>query len=104
MFPSLTLLLLALSVSNVSVSVVESWTQDRAMARNSTALVWNITAPCRLEAEIYLCKKTSGSNKDCHVTDDLQNSRHHVRNHQHPKWNLINKQHWVGYMLKLSLI
>ncbi|XP_060787570.1 interleukin-17 receptor C isoform X3 [Neoarius graeffei] len=84
----------ALSVSNVSVSVLESLTRDGAMARNSTALVWNVTAPCRLEAEIHLCKKTSGSSKDCHVTDDLQNSRHHVRSHQHRKWNLINEQHW----------
>ncbi|XP_034162885.2 interleukin-17 receptor C isoform X3 [Pangasianodon hypophthalmus] len=84
----------ALSVSNVSVSVVESSTHDGAMAINSTALVWNITAPCRLEAEIHLCKKTSSSSKDCHVTDDLRNSRHYTHGRQHSKWILVNKQHW----------
>ncbi|KAF5893212.1 interleukin-17 receptor C-like isoform X1, partial [Clarias magur] len=84
----------ALSVSNISVSVVESSTHDGAMGKNSTALVWSITAPCRLEAEIQLCKKTSGFNKDCDVTDELKNSRDHIHSHQHPKWNLINKQHW----------
>ncbi|XP_058244712.1 interleukin-17 receptor C isoform X3 [Hemibagrus wyckioides] len=83
-----------LSVSNISVSVMESLTYHSGMVRNSTALVWNITAPCRLEADIHLCKKTSGSNEHCHVTDDLRNSRHHVHSHQHPKWNLVNKQHW----------
>ncbi|XP_053359440.1 interleukin-17 receptor C isoform X2 [Clarias gariepinus] len=84
----------ALSVSNVSVSVVESSTHDGAMGRNSTALVWSITAPCRLEAEIQLCKKISGSNKDCDVTNQLMNSRDHIHSRQDPKWNLINKQHW----------
>ncbi|KAK3566135.1 hypothetical protein QTP86_027436, partial [Hemibagrus guttatus] len=83
-----------LSVSNVSVSVMESLTYHSGMVRNNTALVWNITAPCRLEAVIHLCKKTSGFKEDCHVTDDLRNSRHHIHSHEHRKWNLINKQHW----------
>ncbi|XP_060737129.1 interleukin-17 receptor C isoform X3 [Tachysurus vachellii] len=84
-----------LSVSNVSVSVMESLTYDSGPVSNNTALVWNITAPCRLEADIHLCKKTSGSNKDCHVTDDLRNSRHHIHRHQPPKWIFCNNtQHW----------
>lgn len=85
-----------LSVSNVSVSVVESLTHAGAMTRNSTALVWNIIAPCRLEAEIHLCKKTSGStsSKDCQVTDDLRNSRRYIHSRQHRKWNLNSKQQW----------
>lgn len=97
MFSSLSFLLSVLSVSNVSVSVVESLTHAGAMTRNSTALVWNIIAPCRLEAEIHLCKKTSGStsSKDCQVTDDLRNSRRYIHSRQHRKWNLNSKQQWV---------
>nr|XP_020466423.1 interleukin-17 receptor C isoform X2 [Monopterus albus] len=37
---------------NVSVTVVESPLRD-----GGTGLSWNVTAPCRLDAEVWLCKK-----------------------------------------------
>ncbi|TSL97262.1 Interleukin-17 receptor E [Bagarius yarrelli] len=66
-------------------------TNDDGAVKNSTALVWNITAPCRLEADIHLCRKTSGLS-NCHRTDD---SRHHTHSRPNPKWNLNDNLHWI---------
>ncbi|KAL7884355.1 hypothetical protein AOLI_G00071250 [Acnodon oligacanthus] len=83
----------AFSGSNVSVSVVEQRkTHDGSVHRNTTALVWNITSPCRLEAEIQLCKK-SWSDTGCHEIHDLRKTRLHIHRHHHSKWRQF-KQQW----------
>uniref|UniRef100_A0A3B1IJI3 SEFIR domain-containing protein n=1 Tax=Astyanax mexicanus TaxID=7994 RepID=A0A3B1IJI3_ASTMX len=74
-----------LSGANISVSVVEQRETQDEVYRHSTALVWNITAPCRLQAELQLCKRTSGSG--CHEIHGKSKMRHH------PKWKNHNR-HW----------
>uniref|UniRef100_A0A4W5R1W2 Interleukin 17 receptor C n=1 Tax=Hucho hucho TaxID=62062 RepID=A0A4W5R1W2_9TELE len=68
---------------NVSVSVVQG-----QMNSGGAMLSWNLTAPCRVEAEVWPCQKEAGLNKDrCtelvafrqHLSDDIwwENSRGH---------------------------
>lgn len=52
---------------NVSVTVVESQTRD-----GGTGLSWNVSAPCRLEAEVWLCKKELGGGQCEEVTGSRQ--------------------------------
>ncbi|XP_066499468.1 interleukin-17 receptor C [Hoplias malabaricus] len=85
------------ALSNVSVTVVEqrqTRDSDRTGHANSTTLVWNITAPCRLDAELQLCKKTSWSDSSCHEIHDLRKTRIHVHSHFNPKWKNL-KQQWL---------
>ncbi|KAF7664861.1 hypothetical protein LDENG_00161760 [Lucifuga dentata] len=69
---------------NVSVSMMEA--QER---EGSTVLSWNVTAPCRLEAEVWLCKKDSGS--EC---DEVMGSRQKLDNHAHAGWRATRNGHW----------
>ncbi|XP_042347438.1 uncharacterized protein wu:fl23c11 [Plectropomus leopardus] len=68
---------------NVSVSVVES-----QMREGSPALSWNVTAPCRLEAEVWLCKKDLAGGQCDEVTGSRQ------RLHNHTGWSATRSGHW----------
>ncbi|KAI4894077.1 hypothetical protein NFI96_032947 [Prochilodus magdalenae] len=84
-----------LSGLNVSVSAVEQTkTNYGTVHKNTTAVVWNITAPCRLEAEIQLCKKTV-SGTGCHEIHDSAKTRPHTHRHHHLKWTWVNQQ-WLS--------
>lgn len=75
---------------NVSVSVVQG-----QMNSGGTMLSWNLTAPCRVEAEVWPCQKEAGLDMDrCtelvafrqRLSDDIwrENSRGHwvrISNH-----------------------
>ncbi|XP_076859230.1 uncharacterized protein LOC143512594 isoform X3 [Brachyhypopomus gauderio] len=74
-------------VSNVSLSVVEALTNDEAGTSDIVALNWNITAPCRLEGELHLCKKTSEVDTTCHEMKDLRKTM------LPQKWQTYNR-HW----------
>uniref|UniRef100_A0AAY5EBG7 SEFIR domain-containing protein n=1 Tax=Electrophorus electricus TaxID=8005 RepID=A0AAY5EBG7_ELEEL len=85
-----------LSVSNVSVSVMEAPTTVKASTTDRTALHWNITALCRLDVELRLCKKVSDTG--CHEMKDLMNTMLHIHNRQHQNWKLYNRR-WVRYYI-----
>ncbi|XP_048067124.1 uncharacterized protein wu:fl23c11 [Megalobrama amblycephala] len=73
------------SGSSVSVSLAETVTYHKR-----AALVWNLTAPCRLEAELWLCRKGSGLDSSCHAL----NSSSHVHTHQNDNWTQTDHRHW----------
>ncbi|KAK1786901.1 hypothetical protein P4O66_017283 [Electrophorus voltai] len=79
-----------LSISNVSVSVMEAPTTAKASTSDRTALHWNITASCRLDVQLRLCKKVSDTG--CHEMKDLMNTMLHIHNRQHQNWKLYNRR------------
>ncbi|CAB1336165.1 unnamed protein product [Coregonus sp. 'balchen'] len=64
--------------NNVSVSVEEAQTN----AGNGTVLSWNVTAPCRLEGELWLCRRGSAGGH----CEELKGSRQRMHNHTHAGW------------------
>ncbi|XP_067268527.1 interleukin-17 receptor C [Pseudorasbora parva] len=73
------------SGSSVSVSLAEAETQHKR-----PALVWNLTASCRLEAQLWLCRKGSGRDRGCHYL----NSRSRVQTRQNDSWIQTDCTHW----------
>ncbi|XP_028439115.1 uncharacterized protein LOC114558969 [Perca flavescens] len=68
---------------NVSVSVKES-----PMREDDVGLIWNVTAPCRLEAEVRLCKKDLAGGQCEEVTGSRQIL------HKHAGWSATRSVHW----------
>ncbi|KAM4563884.1 interleukin-17 receptor C [Odontesthes bonariensis] len=66
---------------NVSVSLVESRMRD-----GGTGLKWNATSPCRLEAEVWLCKKDMAGGQCEEVTGSRQNLQ--------ARWIATHNGHW----------
>ncbi|KAL1021513.1 hypothetical protein UPYG_G00014220 [Umbra pygmaea] len=64
--------------NNVSVSVQEA---QMNMA-NSTALSWNVTAPCQLEGDLWLCRKTTVEGQ----CEEVNGSRQRMHNPAYGKW------------------
>ncbi|KAM6982276.1 uncharacterized protein LKV04_012908 [Tautogolabrus adspersus] len=70
---------------NVSMSVVESWMRD-----GRPRLRWNVTAPCRLEGEVWLCKKDHAGS----LCKEVLGSRQRLNDHEHAGWRASRKGHW----------
>ncbi|XP_071332727.1 interleukin-17 receptor C isoform X2 [Trachinotus anak] len=68
---------------SVSVSV-----EEFQMREGGTGLSWNVTAPCRLEAEVWLCKKDMAGGQCAEVTGSRQ------RLHSHAGWSATRNGHW----------
>lgn len=68
--------------NSVSVSMVK-----HQMTENGAGLSWNVTAPCRLEAEVWLCKREQPGVRCVEVSG----SRQRV----HDGWIATRKGHWV---------
>ncbi|XP_070766787.1 interleukin-17 receptor C [Enoplosus armatus] len=70
---------------NVSVSVVET-----RMREGGAGLSWNVTAPCRLEAEVWLCRKDLAGGR-CY---EVRGSRQTLHNHVRAGWSATPYGHW----------
>uniref|UniRef100_A0A3Q3EJJ1 Interleukin-17 receptor C/E N-terminal domain-containing protein n=1 Tax=Labrus bergylta TaxID=56723 RepID=A0A3Q3EJJ1_9LABR len=70
---------------NVSIAVVESWMRD-----GTPRLRWNVTAPCRLEGEVWLCKKDQAGS----LCKEVVGSKQRLNNHEHAGWRASRKVHW----------
>ncbi|XP_059189919.1 interleukin-17 receptor C [Centropristis striata] len=75
---------------NVSIAVEESRRRD-----GGPGLSWNVTAPCRLEAEVRLCKKDPTGDHCEEVTGSRQ------RLHK-PDWRATNRGHWKAGEFNVS--
>lgn len=95
-FMYLFLLTIVVSSVNVSVTVEESQTHDAAVHSGMAALAWNITAPCKLEVELHLCKKPSILSKICYEFDDPKSRSHQTHNQSNPNWKNWNRL-WVRW-------
>lgn len=71
---------------NVSLSLTKF-----QMREGGTGLSWNVSAPCRLEAEVWLCKKDLAGGQCEEVTGSRQSLLNHVRT----GWISTHKGHWV---------
>ncbi|KAG7267993.1 hypothetical protein CRUP_022430 [Coryphaenoides rupestris] len=78
--------------SNVSVSLSEApvW-GHRGNGRQPTALHWNVSAPCRLDGDVWLCRRGSAGGGCSEVTG----SRQRLHYHTHPGWRATANGHWV---------
>lgn len=82
------------SDSNVSVSV-SALQIHNSMESDITALIWNLTSPCRLETELWLCRKDSSAGSSC----NQMNNMHHVHKFKKlvrgkDKWIQTDVGHW----------
>ncbi|XP_023285288.1 uncharacterized protein LOC111672188 isoform X1 [Seriola lalandi dorsalis] len=68
---------------NVSVSM-----EEFQMREGGTGLSWNVTAPCRLEAEVWLCKKDVAGGQ----CEEVMGSRQRL--HSHAGWSATHNGHW----------
>ncbi|XP_035511754.1 uncharacterized protein wu:fl23c11 [Morone saxatilis] len=70
---------------NVSVSLAETNMRD-----GGTGLSWNVSAPCRLEADVWLCKKdlTGGQ------CEEVTGSRQRLHNDAQAGWSATRSGHW----------
>lgn len=66
---------------NVTVSLKESHMRGRG-----TGLTWNVTAPCRLDAEVWLCKKDAAG-RHC---DEVKGSRQKLQSN----WRVMHRGQW----------
>ncbi|KAG9333603.1 hypothetical protein JZ751_010819 [Albula glossodonta] len=70
----------------VRVSVVPAQTNS-----GGPALAWNLTAPCRLEAELWLCR-VGGAEQGCR---EVIGSRQRVEDNRKTEWGWSNGGHWI---------
>ncbi|KAM3618137.1 uncharacterized protein V6R79_016182 [Siganus canaliculatus] len=70
---------------NVSMSVAESQLRD-----GGSGLSWNVTAPCRLNAEVWLCMKDLAGG-GC---EEVNGSRQRLHGHIHAGWRATRYGHW----------
>lgn len=68
--------------NNISVSMAQHQTRE-----GGVGLSWNVTAPCRLEAEVWLCKREQPGSQ----CEEVRSSRQRV----HDGWIPTRKGHWV---------
>ncbi|XP_051509243.1 uncharacterized protein LOC127414900 isoform X2 [Myxocyprinus asiaticus] len=78
------------SSRNVSLSVAETATHNKATDNDITALIWNVIAPCRLHTELWLCMKDSAPGSSCHQI----NNTLHVHHHQNDRWTNTEHRLW----------
>ncbi|XP_034551930.1 interleukin-17 receptor C isoform X2 [Notolabrus celidotus] len=78
---------------NVSLSMVES-----QMREGGTGQSWNVTAPCRLEGEVWLCKKDPAGDR----CKEVKGFRQRLQNHEHAGWRATRKEHWKTGEFNLS--
>ncbi|XP_069382566.1 interleukin-17 receptor C isoform X2 [Paralichthys olivaceus] len=71
---------------NVSVSL-----EEFQMREGGTGLGWNVTTPCRLEAEVWLCKKELAGGR----CEEVTGSRQRLHNHAHAGWRTTRNGHWT---------
>uniref|UniRef100_A0A671PI39 Interleukin-17 receptor C-like n=1 Tax=Sinocyclocheilus anshuiensis TaxID=1608454 RepID=A0A671PI39_9TELE len=71
----------AVSGSSVSMSLAENKTRHK-----QPALVWSLSAPCRLEAQLWLCRKGSGLDSRCHAVNSR--SQVHTRLNDNVKYGM----------------
>ncbi|XP_051524737.1 interleukin-17 receptor C-like isoform X2 [Myxocyprinus asiaticus] len=79
----------AISSSNVSLSVAETAAHNKATGKDTTALIWNVSAPCRLHTELWLCRKDLAPSGSCHQI----NNTLHVH-HQNDRWSNTERRFW----------
>ena len=78
--------------TNVSVSMsVAAVRGNHGNTRQATALSWNVTAPCRLKGEVWLCKKDSAGG-GC---EEVTGSRQSLYNRTDDGWRATANGHWV---------
>ena len=77
--------------TNVSVSMSVSPVRVNHGTRQATALSWNVTAPCKLKGEVWLCKKDSAGG-GC---EEVTGSRQSLYNHTGDGWRATANGHWV---------
>ncbi|KAK9514862.1 hypothetical protein VZT92_025548 [Zoarces viviparus] len=70
---------------NVSVSLEESW-----MREGGPGLIWNVTAPCRLEAEVRLCKKDLAGGR----CEEVTGSRQRLHSDRRAGWSATRSGYW----------
>ncbi|XP_029910728.1 uncharacterized protein LOC115361490 [Myripristis murdjan] len=70
---------------NVSVSM-----EEVQMREGDMALSWTVNAPCRLEAEVWLCKKDSARGH----CEEVTGSRQRMHNYAHAGWRTTGNGHW----------
>lgn len=71
---------------HVSVSVAACQMSD-----GEAGLCWNVTAPCRLEAEVLLCKKGQLGGH----CEEVLGTRQRLHNRTHAGWRSTHWGHWV---------
>ncbi|KAM8829708.1 interleukin-17 receptor C isoform 1-T1 [Synchiropus picturatus] len=70
-------------LANVSVTVVEAQVMGEGLL-----LIWNVTAPCRLEAELQLCKRNPSGG----ACEEVTGSRLRLR----ADWRATRTGHWTS--------
>ncbi|XP_019126817.2 interleukin-17 receptor C isoform X1 [Larimichthys crocea] len=76
---------------NVSVSMAECQIRE-----GGTELCWNVTAPCRLQAEVWLCKNDLAGGQ----CEEVTGSRQWV--HDHSGWSATRAGHWKAGAFNVS--
>ncbi|CAL8367672.1 unnamed protein product [Lota lota] len=77
--------------TNVSVSMsVAPVRGNHGNTRQATVLNWNVTAPCMLDGEVWLCKKVSAGG-GC---EEVTGSRQSLYNHTNDGWRATANGHW----------
>lgn len=73
-------------IRHVSVSVAEC-----QMRGGEAGLCWNVTAPCRLEAEVLLCIKGQPGGR----CEEVSGTRQRLHNRTDAGWTSTPWGHWV---------
>ncbi|KAG9333812.1 hypothetical protein JZ751_010091 [Albula glossodonta] len=74
-------------LDNVSMSVVPTQTNG-----NDTALTWTLSAPCRVEAELWLCRmRKRGAGQEC---GEVDGSRRRLLDSAWSGWEENSQGHW----------
>ncbi|XP_056585506.1 uncharacterized protein wu:fl23c11 [Triplophysa dalaica] len=82
------------SDSNVSVSV-SAIKLHNSVESDRTALIWNLTSPCRLETELWLCRKGSSVDSSCNQINDMHHAhKYQKRIRRKDKWIRTDAGHW----------
>lgn len=89
--------------SNVSVSV-SAIKLHNSVESDRTALIWNLTSPCRLETELWLCRKGSSVDSSCNQINDMHHAhKYQKRIRRKDKWIRTDAGHWVGISHQASI-
>lgn len=72
--------------NNVSLSVEVCQTRE-----GGAGLTWNVSAPCRLDAEVWLCKKELAGGP----CEEVAGSRQELHNHVQAGWRVTRNGYWV---------
>ncbi|KAJ3586016.1 hypothetical protein NHX12_012418 [Muraenolepis orangiensis] len=87
--------------NNVSVSMWEApgRVNPGGTRQQATVLNWNVTAPCRLEGEVWLCRKDSAGGR----CEEVAGSRQSLHKHTHAGWRATANGHWKkGEFINMS--